>query len=152
MAFPLLALLNPIGEIISGGIGIVGDWLKHKREVAEARAGAEIAIEKIKVESVSRIAEGKALHEIDWEKIMAKSSETSWKDEFVTIVISLPFLAAFFGQGQMATRAFVAMQEAPEWYTYTFIAVFLAAIGIRVTDTIFGMLTKHKNGNGKPPA
>lgn len=149
MAFPLLALLGPVGKIFESGLGIISGYFESKRKIAEAKTEAEIALQQAKITSALKIQEGEALHTIEWENLMAKASETSWKDEFVTIVISLPFLAAFFGQGQAATRAFQAMQEAPEWYTYTFIAVFLAAIGIRVSDTVSAMIRKHKNGNGK---
>ena len=48
---------------------------------------------KAKAEAV--IMEKKATGEIDWDLEMAKGSQSSWKDEWLTILFSIPLILAF---------------------------------------------------------
>lgn len=127
-----------LGDVVNGLLGnLVGigrDWLASKRKIAEAEIETQLAIEKAKVESLSRISEGQALHEIKWEELQAKASESSWKDEWFTIVLSLPFLLSMVGLSAWADRAFEAMEKAPDWYTTAFLVAVGASFGVRIWE------------------
>ncbi len=132
------------GSIVKGifgnVFGMVSDWLDHKRKIAGAKTLAKIEIEKARMQSAINISESKELHTQNWEILHAEGAKTSWKDEYSLIVISMPFLAYFVGLGYLSDQAFEGMKQAPEWYQYTFIALFLASAGIRVTDMLYKKL------------
>ena len=143
--------LGTIGDIVNGLlgnlIGIGRDYLEGKRKAAQAELDTRLAIEKTKVESLSKITEGKALHEINWETVQAKAGETSWKDEWFTVVLSLPFLLSMFGLADWADRAFDAMTKAPDWYTTAFLVAVGASFGVRLWERV--KPNGKTNGEGK---
>lgn len=107
-----------------------GQWLKNRGEKSAAKHEATLA---------------KITHKSNWETEQAKSGQSSWKDEFVTIYMAAPyailFIGALTGQEWMITRmerAFEVMKMTPDWFHYTFVAVMLAAVGIRATEKFFG--------------
>lgn len=65
---------------------------------------------------------------------------TSWKDEYLTILLSLPMIVAFFGTWgrQTVSEGFDAISQAPEWYKVAFLSVVAASFGIRMLVNRFG--------------
>ena len=63
-------------------------------ETKKAETGAKVA--KARAEAV--IMEKKATGEIDWDITQAKASEGSWKDEWLTVVFTLPLILLLFGE------------------------------------------------------
>ncbi len=140
-------LMDIVQGILGNGIGLLRDWLDARRKTAQAQLETTLAIQKAKVESVTRITEGRALHEIQWESLMAEGSKDSWKDEWFTIVLSLPFLLSMVGLSSWADRAFEAMTKAPMWYTYAFLVAVGASFGVRIWNKIPGF---GDDSNNKP--
>ena len=99
------ALLGPIANL-------AGTWLEGKVETKKAETGAKVA--KAKAEAV--IMEKKATGEIDWDLKMADASASSWKDEWLTILFSVPLILAFCGDWgrQIVQEGFTALQAMPE--------------------------------------
>ena len=57
-----------------------------------------------------------------------------WKDEFVTVLWSLPFVGLFLPWTQPYVFAgFEAMGQVPEWYVYGFCTISGAAAGVTLT-------------------
>ncbi|MGY8866057.1 MAG: hypothetical protein ACKVJK_10535, partial [Methylophagaceae bacterium] len=50
-----------------------------------------------KAEAEATIMVSRATSEADWEKIMAHGSQDSWKDEWLTILFSIPLILVFTG-------------------------------------------------------
>jgi hypothetical protein len=129
-------MLPIIGPLLGNAVGLLGDWLKHKRSITEAETNAKIAIERIKVTAhESRATEG-ALHEIRWEQHAASGMAASWKDEFFVVVLSLPLVSAMFGYDGAAERAFAAFAAAPEWYQLSFLVAVGASFGVRIWEKL----------------
>ena len=80
---------------IQGRIGPISSlaktWIEGKVEKTKAEAGAKVTKEK--AEAV--IMETKATGEIDWDLKMADASAHSWKDEWLTILFSIPLILSF---------------------------------------------------------
>ena len=79
------ALIGPIASL-------AGSWMEKK--VTEQKGKSAVAMAKAEAEAeVMKVA---ATNEAGWEKIMAKSSDNSWKDEAWTIlfivIISMCFI------------------------------------------------------------
>ena len=82
----------------------------------------------------------RATSEADWEKIMAQGSQSSWKDEWLTILFSIPLILVFtgdWGRG-VVSNAFVALESMPDWYQYTLGVIVAASFGVRSATRIFG--------------
>ena len=124
-------------KALLGALGIGGDYLQAKAKLKQT-----------KVESATKIEEKKVDHEAHWETTHAKGSMTSWKDEFWTIIWSIPVIMCFIPGGVVYAKAgFAALAEMPEWYTYTLVTIVLASFGIR-----FGGTLKAKYDEWKKPS
>ena len=80
----LTALIGPIANL-------AGTWLSGKVEEKKAQSATKVA----KAQAEAIVMQKKATGEIDWDLEMAKGSQSSWKDEWLTILFSIPLILAF---------------------------------------------------------
>jgi hypothetical protein len=102
-----------VGAIVKSVAGLGQTWLEGKVAKTKAKAEAEAAVMVKQAESVA-----------DWETAMARSSQQSWKDEWLTILFSIPVL-----------------QNMPEWYHYALSVIVAASFGVR---SVIGIMNKKK--------
>ena len=107
----LQALIGPLGNLAS-------TWLEGKVETKKAEAGGEI----------------------DWDLKMADASAHSWKDEWLTVLFSVPLILAFCGEWgrQIVSDGFTALEAMPEYYQYTLGTIVAASFGMRGAAKFFG--------------
>ena len=122
-------LIGPIAEL-------AGTWMSGKVEEKKAQAKTRVA----KAEAEATIMEKKATGEIDWDKSMADASATSWKDEWLTLLFSVPLILSFCGSGgrKIVSEGFEALSQMPEWYQYSLGVIVAASFGIRGATKFFG--------------
>ena len=121
-------LIGPVAEL-------AGTWLNGKVETSKANTSAKVA--KAKAEAV--IMEKKATGEIDWDIEMAKGSSNSWKDEWLTILFSIPLILAFIpGMEDVVKNGFTQLESMPEWYQYSVGVIVAASFGVRSATKFFG--------------
>lgn len=109
MAFPIPI----IGELF----GLARTWLQGRQKVQEARD--DRAAELVRQQG-------------SWEEIMATGSVTSWKDEWLTILFSIPLVLAFFPSAVPHVHAgFAALEGMPDWYVYTLSVIVAASFGVK---------------------
>ena len=121
-------LIGPVAEL-------AGTWINGKVEKSKAETSAKVA--KAKAEAV--IMEKKATGEIDWDLEMAKGSQSSWKDEWLTILFSIPLILAFIpGMEEVVKNGFVQLEAMPEWYQYSLGVIVAASFGVRSATKFFG--------------
>ena len=85
--------------------------------------------------------EKKAVHEAkmvaiqqdgNWENIHANNAANSWKDEWFTILFSVPCVLAFFpSMVPVVMDGFAALNAMPEWYKGFLGAAVAASFGLR---------------------
>jgi hypothetical protein len=122
------ALIGPIANI-------AGSWMNGKLE--ETKAVSSVKVAKAKAEAA--IMEKKATGEIDWDIEMARSSASSWKDEWLTILFSIPLILAFVpGMEEVVANGFARLNEMPEWYQYSLGVIVAASFGVRSATKFFG--------------
>jgi hypothetical protein len=104
--------------------------------LASSYVDGKVQTQKIKAEIQKKQLTG----EIDWDLEAIKATQSSWKDEWVVILMSLPFLMCFISDTtrEMAFKGFDAIQQAPSWYTYSFGVVIASSLGIRSVTKFFG--------------
>jgi hypothetical protein len=122
-------LVGPIANL-------AGTWLNGK--VEKQKAKNEVAVATAKAEAI--VMQKKATGEIDWDLKMADASASSWKDEWLTIIFSVPLVLSFcgdWGRGIVAD-GFEALATMPEWYQYTLGVIVAASFGVRSATKFFG--------------
>jgi hypothetical protein len=124
----LTALIGPIANL-------AGTWLEGKVEKTKAETGAKVA----KARAEATIMEKKATGEIDWDIAMAEGSKHSWKDEWLTILFSVPLILAFIpGMEGVVQNGFDQLSSMPEWYQYSLGVIVAASFGVRSATKFFG--------------
>ena len=121
-------LIGPIAEL-------AGTWMSSKVEEKKAQAKTRVA----KAEAEAIVMQKKATGEIDWDLEMAKGSASSWKDEWLTILFSIPLILAFIpGMEEVVANGFLQLQAMPEWYQYSLGVIVAASFGVRSATKFFG--------------
>jgi hypothetical protein len=81
----------------------------------------------------------KATGEIDWDLKMADASASSWKDEWLVILFSIPLILAFIpGMEDIVSSGFQQLEQMPEWYQYSLGVIVAASFGTRAATKFFG--------------
>ena len=92
-----------------------------------------------KAEAEAIVMQKKATGEIDWDLEMAKGSQSSWKDEWLTILFSIPLILAFIpGMEEVVANGFAQLNAMPEWYQYSLGVIVAASFGVRSATKFFG--------------
>ncbi|MGI9340903.1 MAG: hypothetical protein ACR2PP_09745 [Psychrobacter sp.] len=115
---------------------MAGTWLEGKVEEKKAVTGAKVA----KAQAEAVIMQKKATGEIDWDLKMADASAHSWKDEWLTILFSIPLILSFCGDWgrEIVTNGFTALESMPDYYQYTLGTIVAASFGTRAATKFFG--------------
>ena len=125
----LSSLIGPIANL-------AGTWLQAKVDTKAAETKMKVSA----AEAKSQILMSQCQSEANWEAIMAQGSTSSWKDEYITILMSLPIIICFTGETgrDIVFDGFAALEQAPDWFIYTWGCVVAASFGIRGATQYFG--------------
>lgn len=96
--------------------GLAKDWLKNKHEESQAKHEAKL-----------KYIQNKA----DWEVTQAEASKSSWKDEWLTLLFSLPLIGAFTGFEKEIEEGFRVLSQMPDYYKAFLGAAVAASFGIK---------------------
>lgn len=123
MSFPTI-------PIVSGLFKLAESWLEGHRKKTEAKS--DRAAELLRQQG-------------SWEEIMAQNSATSWKDEWLTILFSIPLILAFVPPAVPAVQAgFVVLATMPDWYITTVGVIVAASFGVRSAISVYTGFGKAK--------
>ena len=115
-------------------LGVAGDVVKGV--VASKKAKAEQKLTKIKAET--ELLNKQISGEVEWDIQAIKQAESSWKDEYLTILFSIPLLLCFIPfTVEYVERGFTALQQTPDWYKYTLGVIVSASFGIKGASKFF---------------
>ncbi len=121
-------LIGPIANL-------AGTWLEGKVEKTKAETGAKVA----KAKAEATIMERKATGELEWDLEMARGSQSSWKDEWLVILFSIPLILAFIpGMEEVVANGFQQLEQMPQWYQYSLGVIVAASFGVRSATKFFG--------------
>lgn len=78
--------------------------------------------------------------EIDWDIEAIRATQNSWKDEWITLLFSIPLILAFCGDwgNQIVQAGFTSLEAMPTWYQYSLGGIVSASIGMRSVSKFFG--------------
>ena len=116
-------------------LGIAGDVVSGVIEAKKAKAKQKL----VKIEAETELLEKQIKGEIDWDVEAIKGSRDSWKDEYLTILFSIPLLLCFLPfTVEYVERGFAALAMTPDWYKYTLGVIVSASFGIKGATKFFG--------------
>jgi len=121
------SLIGPLADLVGG---------HFQRKAEEKKATHERKLEVIKTDA-------------SWENKMADATQSSWKDEFWTIILALPLMAISFGvitdNSEVIERVrmgFEVLGELDDWYTYLLFLAISASFGLRSADKLMNLRKK----------
>ena len=124
-----------IGAIIGPIATLAGTFLQGQLEKTRANTEVKVATAKAK----AAVLEKQVTGEIEWDVEAIKGSTGSWKDEWLTVLFSIPLILAFIpGMGDLVMNGFEQLSEMPEWYQYSLGVIVAASFGVRSASKLFG--------------
>lgn len=120
---------------------LLGPALELGKDFLKGKADEKKAIQERKINAIQNDA--------DWEAKMADASANSWKDEYLTVILTLPIIAVGYavvtGDSSVIDRlneGFTALEKTPEWYQYLLFLACSAAFGLKSADKIMSLRKK----------
>ena len=120
-------LIGPIAQLAGG-------WLKNKAAEKQAKHEARMSL---------------IQNDADWESKMADASSNSWKDEWFTVILSIPLILIGYAVTvddvtiiDRVKAGFQALEELPEFYQYLLFMAVSASFGIKGADKIMSLRKK----------
>ena len=120
---------------------LLGPAMELGKEFLKGKAEEKKAIQERKISAIQNDA--------DWESKMADASANSWKDEYLTVILTLPIIAVGYavvtGDSSVIDRlneGFTALEKTPEWYQYLLFLACSAAFGLKSADKIMSLRKK----------
>ena len=115
-----------LGTVAKGAV----DVIKTKTETKKLMAEAEQT-------HIRKMAEG----EIEYAIASQKNMQNSWRDEWFTVILSIPLLivfgAIFFRKYEWIDKlkeGFQTLDSLPDWYIWALMAAIASSFGLKVTD------------------
>ena len=124
-----------INILLQGLLGVAGEAVKGFIDTKKAKAKQKL----VKIEAETSLMEKQITGEIEWDVEAVKGSKESWKDEYLTILFSIPLLLCFLPfTVEYVERGFQALALTPDWYKYTLGVIVSASFGIKGATKMFG--------------
>lgn len=124
-----------INVLLQGLFGVASNAVEGFIETKKAKAKQKL----VKIEAETSIMEKQIAGEIEWDVEAVKGSKESWKDEYLTILFSIPLLLCFLPWTvEYVERGFAALAMTPDWYKYTLGIIVSASFGIKGASKMFG--------------
>ena len=120
------ALISPLASL-------AGTYLNGRIDKAKAETEAKVATATAKATIMKKVAAG----EMEWNQTWAEGAQGSWKDEWLTILVSIPVILAFTGYEDVVMRGFNALEAMPDYYKTAVGVVFAASFGIQSVTKMF---------------
>jgi len=117
---------------------LIGPAVDLAKDFIKGKADEKKAIQNAKIKKIENDA--------NWETTMADATKSSWKDEYLIILLTLPLWligwAIAMDDPPMLDRVhqgFKALQELPEFYQYLLYTGVLASFGVKGADALMKM-------------
>ena len=84
--------MNPL-SLVSTVVGGITGFFTKKQEIKQAKVTARAKLDSLK-EQGSQTLE---LTDAEWESLSIQTQQDSWKDEYITLIITSPFITILLG-------------------------------------------------------
>ena len=124
-------MISAITSILGSVGGLATSYIDGKTAVQKAEA---------------QIRMTEATGEIDGELAAIRATQSSWKDEWLTVLFSIPLVLCFCGEWgrQIVTDGFLALSGRPTWYQVSLGSIVAASFATRSAKKFFNPVGKKK--------
>ena len=120
----MLQFLSPLASLATS-------FMENKIEQTRAKG----AVAKAEAEAKASVMKTAAEHDSKWELIMAQSTQSSYKDEIITVIVLIPVILVFIpGMEDIVKQGFERLNELPQWYQNVLYVTILAGLGLKGLD------------------
>tara|TARA_R110001606_G_scaffold321588_2_gene468506 strand:- start:947 stop:1390 length:444 start_codon:yes stop_codon:yes gene_type:complete len=134
-------ITSVLGPIISG----VSTYFTSRQKIKEVELEGTIAVKKAEANAKIAVSEAKIRMAVegradtaDLDKMAMQDMRTSYKDEYLLGLFSIPMILAFIPEyADVALKGFTVVDSMPEWYKWVFIGMVLVIFGLRGLATKF---------------
>lgn len=110
--------------ILDGVINLATGWINGKQE--KQKLDLELQLEQM------RITAKQSSVPDDYDMQALKNQDHSWKDEYLLIIYTVPFVLSFIPQTQdSVAKGWLYMSQAPWWYASLIIGMVASVYGLR---------------------
>lgn len=135
----LSALASIFTSLLGIGAKAVENWQERQKIQAEAQAKIIVA----EAEARVAILQKQATAEIEWDLSAVNQMKGSWKDEWFTILLSIPAILAFV-RPDIVANGFLVLTEMPLWYQTALGVAIAASFGYRKLVDLFAAMKGKK--------
>jgi len=124
MAFPAIPLISEV-------FGIARDWLEGRRKIKQAKVEGEIKVVEARTNATIEYAKTEQGMRADWNQLSIENA--GWRDEWFTILLSIPMVMCFIpGGAEYVAAGFAALRDnTPDWYQYAFLVAVASSFGFK---------------------
>jgi uncharacterized membrane protein AbrB (regulator of aidB expression) len=142
-----MGFITILASIIPNIVGIFADKLKGKRELEKAKVESKLRVNEAVTTANIDLAQAKQFADIKWEEAQVQAAGTSWKDEWFTVIISIPLVLVFVPfMVPHVLAGFEALEQTPEWYQLCVLIAIGSSFGVRVWDLVLRRKSKNNEG------
>lgn len=131
--------MSALGSILGTIVKPVTDYISRRQEIKADDRQQERALKKAMTERQIQLIEQGLAADMSWEMEFARQAQTSWKDEYILLILSMPFILCFIpenfsewrGGAYYVTQGLAAIDTLPAWYQLLVGIHFCATIGVR---------------------
>jgi len=118
--------------LITGLATTVGSLFKNWQEKKKIVAAGKVEVAKAKVDGDIKRAQSQQDADNVYDLAANKGMKDSWKDEYWTIVLSIPAVLCFVpGLADVVRDGFKVLSECPVWYQSCLVGAIAASFGIK---------------------
>ena len=122
----MIPIIGPIFSLLSSGI-------ESYTEVKKTKLKNKAIIEEGEQKRLTKAQDDDA----KWEQIMAENQDESWKDEYLTIILTIPLVMAFIPSlAPYVEQGFAVLERVPEWYKIAIGSMIASVFAIRKVEQI----------------
>ena len=122
-------VLLDIFNTLAGG---VLDTIKGNQAAKQAKSEKQLEIDLKLMEHKAEIEKADQAATTNYDLAALNSQVTSWKDEYLTILLSAPVIGSFIpGVQDYVVKGWEYVGKAPLWFQTSFIGVIAATFGLR---------------------
>ncbi len=120
------------------------NWLKELLGIAPEIVAARTNLRVAEINAQSEAITVAANSEGAWEKMAAQGAANSWKDEYWTLILSVPLVLCFFPQFQgYVDQGFQELETVPVWYQWSIMASISFAFARKAMPDLKGLFARR---------
>lgn len=120
------AVIGAVKGLIAPATTLLKGWQARK----QAKLEGDLKVAQAKTDAMIEIIKTKQQADIAWEKTQIDNS--GWKDEYWTLVLSVPAILCFVpGMDTYVLAGFKVLNQCPDWYQWALGVAIGAAFGYR---------------------